>query len=439
MSKSQELYAHAKKVIPGGVQLLSKRPEMFCPDQWPNYAVKAKGCEVWDLDGNHYYDMTTNGIGACLLGFADPDVNDAVIRRIQNGSMSTLNSPEEVMLADRLLEIHPWAAQVRFTRTGGETCAVAVRIARATTGRDLVLICGYHGWSDWYLAANLNAESSLDGQLLPGLKPAGVPRGLQGTSLTFLYEDTEGFDALIREYGDRIACVIMEPVRNHPAKDGFLEHIRDEIHRVGGLLIFDEITIGWRYTFGGSHKVLGVNPDIAVFAKALGNGHPIGAVIGTTAAMEGTQDSFISSTYWTEAVGPTAALAALKKMEETRVWEHAAAVGTTVQKDWIDAASRHGLKIHCSGLPCLAHFDFEENALAMKTLYTAKMLKEGFLGNTAIYPTLAHTEEILALYREAIDKVFYDMAQTVNEGGIEAVLNAIGGPVCQSGFKRLIT
>ena len=202
MSKSQDLYTHAKERIPGGVQLLSKRPEQFAPNQWPNYAVKAKGCEVWDLDGNHYYDMTTNGIGACLLGYADPDVNAAVINRIENGSMSTLNCPEEVALADKLCEIHPWAENVRFTRTGGECCAVAIRIARATTGRNLVAICGYHGWSDWYMAANLGDTSQLDGQLLPGLDPTGVPRQLSGTALTFMSHDWEAFDKLIADYGD---------------------------------------------------------------------------------------------------------------------------------------------------------------------------------------------------------------------------------------------
>ena len=326
MSKSQNLYAHAKERIPGGVQLLSKRPEQFAPNQWPNYAVKAKGCEVWDLDGNHYYDMTTNGIGACLLGYADPDVSAAVIRRVENGSMSTLNAPEEVALADKLCELHPWASNVRFARTGGEICAVAVRIARATTGRGLVAICGYHGWSDWYLAANLGDTTQLDGQLLPGLQPDGVPRQLQGTSLTFNSHDWEAFDRIIRDYGDQLACVIMEPFRNEFPQEGWLEHIRDEAHRVGALLIFDEITIGWRLTFGGSHKLTNVTPDLATFAKALGNGHPIAAVIGTQEAMEGAHTSFISSTYWTEAVGPAAALAAIEKMEKTRVWEHAARV-----------------------------------------------------------------------------------------------------------------
>ena len=420
------------------MQLLSKRPEMFAPDQWPNYAVKASGCEVWDLDGNHYYDMTTNGIGACLLGFADPDVSRAVIERIENGCMTSLNAPEEVYLADKLCEIHPWADSVRFARTGGETCAMAVRIARATTGRDVVAICGYHGGSDWYLACNIGETDALDGIHLAGLEPAGVPYGLKDTAVTFHYNDFEEFDAIIRQYGDRLACVIMEPMRSTFPKEGFLEHIRDEIHRVGGLLIFDEITTGWRCTFGGVHKILGVDPDMATFAKAMGNGHPIGAVIGTKAAMDGSQKSFISSTYWTEAVGPTAALASIEKMEKTSVWDYVARVGETVQKDWVSAAQKYGVEIECSGIPCLAHFAFQQYAMELKTLFTVLMLKEGFLAGTGFYPTLAHTEEVLNLRRAALDQVFCQIADVLKENSREAIVTAIGGPVCQTGFQRLI-
>ena len=438
MSKTQELYTHAKNRIPGGVQLLSKSPEQFAPNQWPAYAAKAQGCEVWDLDGKHYYDMTTNGIGACMLGYADPDVTKAVVDRVQNGSMCTLNYAEEVELADRLCQIHPWAENVRFARTGGETCAIAVRIARATTGRDLVLICGYHGWTDWYLAANLKNENGLDDLLLPGLKPAGVPKNLTGTTLTCVYEDYENFDAIISEFGDRLACVIMEPYR-HVLPDGkFLKHVRKETNRVGALLIFDEITIGWRLCFGGAHKLVDVTPDMATCAKALGNGHPIGAVIGTKAAMEGAHNSFISSTYWTEGVGPAAALATIDKMEKTRAWEYVNQVGETIKKDWVDAAQRNGVQIECSGVPCLAHFSFTKNKQELKTLYTVLMLQAGFLGNNAIYPTLAHTEEVLALHREVIDKVFFKIGEIIQKGGKEAIVEAIGGPVCNSGFKRLL-
>lgn len=438
MSYAQELYRHAKTRIPGGVQLLSKRPEQFAPDQWPSYFKRAKGCEIWDVDDKHYYDLTTNGIGSCLLGYADPDVSAAVIRRVEQGCMSTLNPPEEVALADRLCAIHPWAEQARFARTGGEICAIAVRIARATTGRDVVAICGYHGWSDWYLAANLGSGDRLDGQLLPGLQPAGVPKGLSGTAQTFHFQDRAEFDAIIDGYGDRLACVIMEPVRNQIPQDDFLSYVKERIHSVGGLLIFDEITIGWRLTFGGAHLLLGVTPDLAVFAKAMGNGHPIAAVIGTKTAMEGAHTSFISSTYWTESVGPTAALAVLDKMEQSRVWEHVGQVGRVVMADWNALGEKHGLPLHAEGLPCLAHFIFTEYPLELKTLYTVLMLKQGFLANTGLYPTLAHTPDILELHRAAVDTVFGEMATILRKGDYKAILDAIGGPVCQSGFGRLV-
>ena len=256
--------------------------------------------------------------------------------------------------------------------------------------------------------------------------------------MTCVYEDYETFDQIIAEFGDRLACVIMEPYR-HVLPDGkFLRHVRSETKRVGALMIFDEITIGWRLCFGGAHKLVGVDPDMATFAKALGNGHPIGAVIGTKEAMEGAHNSFISSTYWTEGVGPAAALATLEKMERTRAWEYVNAVGERVQKDWVEAAQRNGVQIDCSGVPCLAHFGFAEHKQELKTLYTVLMLKEGFLGNTAIYPTLAHTDEVLALHREVIDKVFCQIGEIIKKGDKEAILEAIGGPVCLSGFKRLL-
>ena len=433
--KTQELYIKAKTLFPGGTQLLSKRPELFAPNKWPAYFSKASGCEVWDLDGRRYFDMTTNGIGACLLGYADPDVSAAVIERVRDGSMSTLNPPEEVALAERLLGIHPWAEQARLARGGGEIAAVAVRIARATTDRPAVAICGYHGWADWYLAANLGESDALRGHLLPGLDPLGVPAGLRGTASAFYFNDTEGFDKIVAEHGDRLAAVVMEPARHCDPAPGFLEHVRGETRRVGAALIFDEITIGWRLNFGGAHLRFGVAPDMAVFAKALGNGHPIAAVIGTKAAMEGAHGSFISSTYWTESVGPAAALATLDKMERTRVWERAAAVGSRVAGDWRGLGEKHGLPIEVgNGYPCLAHFAFTQDAPALKTLYTVLMLEQGFLGSSAIYPTLAHTPEILDRHRAAVDEVFGRIAGHIKAGDVEG---RIGGMACHSGFTRL--
>ena len=214
MGRGQELYKRAKQLIPGGTQLLSKRPEMFLPEQWPSYYSKATGIEVWDLDGRRYLDMCYNGIGACILGAADPDVDAAVKDTIARGNMSTLNCPEEVELAELLCELHPWADRVRYARSGGEAMAVAARIARAATGREIVAFCGYHGWHDWYLAANLADEKSLDGHLLPGLEPAGVPRGLQGTALPFQYNRLDDLASLIQKNNVILAADVMEPIRS---------------------------------------------------------------------------------------------------------------------------------------------------------------------------------------------------------------------------------
>lgn len=432
---TRDLYRRAKARMPGGTQLLSKRPELLAPDQWPAYFREARGCEVWDLDGRHYYDFSTNGIGSCLLGFRDPDVTRAVRRRIELGSMCTLNPPEEVELADLLCAMHPWAEQARFARCGGEACAAAMRIARATTDRSVVAICGYHGWQDWYLAANLGESDALRGHLLPGLSPLGVPRELRGTAATFAFNDRAAFQSLLDLHGDQLAAVIMEPCRSQDPAPGFLEFVRDGIHRTGGLLIFDEITIGFRLHCGGAHLKFGVQPDLAVFAKALGNGHPMAAVIGTRRAMAGAHDSFISSTYWTESVGPVAALATLRKMQAVDVPGHVARVGARVQRAWEESAQRHGLPVHVGGYSCLAHLRFDHSeADVLRTLYTQEMLARGFLAGTGFYPTLAHTDAVVDRYADAIDLVFGTLAEALTAGDMTGRLH---GPVAHAGFRRL--
>jgi len=436
-TKVQELYKHAKSIIPGGVQLLSKRPEMFAPGQWPAYFREARGCEVWDLDGRHYYDMSTNGIGSCLLGYRDPDVTRAVTRRINLGAMSTLNPPEEVYLADKLLEIHPWAEQVRFARTGGEVAAMAVRIARATTDRSVIAISGYHGWHDWYLAANLGENDALRGHLLPGLEPMGVPGELRNTAVPFKHGSREEFQKVLERHGDKLAAVIMEPCRHKDPEKGFLEFVRSETARRGILLIFDEITIGWRRNFGGAHLELGVNPDVAIFAKALGNGHPIAAAIGTKNAMNGAHYSFISSTYWTESVGPAAALAVIDKLWQHEVAGYVGGIGSRVMCMWKEYGQKYGLPVVIEdGYPCLAHFKFDHSlSQQLNTLYVQLMLERGFLAGVSIYPTFAHTEQIVDLYGEAIDEVFSIIAGYLKEGTVEKILK---GPVAHSGFRRLL-
>jgi len=401
-----------------------------------DFLSKAKGCEVWDLDGYKYIDVSNSGIGACLLGFADPDVDEAVKAAIDNGSMCTLNIPVEVELAELLCEIHPWADMARFARTGGESMSVAVRIARAYTGRDKIAICGYHGWSDWYLAANLSEDSALDGHLLPGLEPAGVPRALGGTAIPFRYNQIKQLEAIVAEHGDSLGTIVMEPLRYDAPKDGFLDKVRELATKNNLVLIFDEITSGWRNNFGGIHLQLGVEPDIAVFAKSISNGFPMGAVIGRGDIMQAAQTSFISSTYWTEAIGPTAALATIKKMREVNVSEHVTKVGKMVQEGWKKLADKHGIKLKIGGLPAITHFslDYGEQAQAIRTLFTQEMLDRGYLANAAFYGTYAHTPEIIEKYLSVVDEVFGILAEAIKADDVNERLR---GPVAHTGFSRL--
>lgn len=434
--KGIALYEKAKKLIPGGTQLLSKRPEMFLPGQWPSYYSKCKGVEVWDLDSNKYIDMTISGVGACILGYADPEVDAAVIEVVRNGNMCTLNVPEEVELAELLCELHPWAEMVRFARGGGDAMAISVRIARASNGRDKIAFCGYHGWHDWYLSANLADDKNLEGQLLPGLEPAGVPKGLRGSALPFSYNNTEALDKLITDHGNSIAAIVMEPVRHNEPEKGFLEYVREAADKINAVLIFDEVTSGWRMNTGGIHMLYGVTPDIAVFAKGMSNGYPMAAVIGRRSVMEAAQKSFISSTYWTERIGTVAALTAIRKMITHKAPEHLCRIGNLVRAVWREEAKTNGLKIKVHGIPPLSilAFDYAEKSQAVHTLFTQEMLEKGVLASKAFYSTYSHKEEHISIYREAVNGAFKTISKSIEDNSVDKLLK---GPVAHTGFKRL--
>jgi len=435
MGKGQDLYNKAKTFIPGGTQLLSKRPEMFLPDYWPAYYDKAEGCYVWDLDGNKYLDMSYMGIGACVLGYANPEINGAAIDATNRGNMCTLNAPEEVELAELMCKLHPWAQMVRYTRSGGEAMSVAIRIARASSGKDKILFCGYHGWHDWYLSANLAADKALDGHLLPGLDPAGVPRDLKDSAIPFNYNNTEEFLGLAEKYKGQIGVVVMESIRDARPNPEFIAAIHKVTKEKGIVFVVDEITAGWRLNAGGAHLVLGIEPDIAVFGKAISNGFPMGVIIGKREIMQAAQETFISSTYWTDRIGPTTALATIKYFIKNKVHEHLIQVGEQVQKGWNELAQKHGFKIHVGGLAPLSHFAFEyEKPLVLKTLFTQRMLESGFLATTAFYASYAHKPELVQLYLKACDQTFLFIAEALEKGEPEKFLK---GPVCHSDFKRL--
>lgn len=433
MGTGQKLWQRAKWVIPGGNMLLSKRAEMFLPDQWPAYFSKAKGCKVWDLDGNEYIDMSIMGIGTNTLGYGHPEVDEAVHQTVAMGNMSTFNCPEEVYLAEKLVELHPWAEMVRFARSGGEANAIAIRIARAASGKDKVAICGYHGWHDWYLSANLADDRGLDGHLLPGLEPNGVPRHLKGTVFPFNYNRFDELEALVNNQD--IGVIKMEVVRNLGPENNFLHRVRQLATEHGIVLIFDECTSGFRETFGGLHKKYGVEPDMAMFGKALGNGYAITATIGRREVMEVAQSTFISSTFWTERIGPTAALKTLEVMERERSWEIITQTGLAIRQRWQQLADNHGLTLSHWGLPALTGFTIQsDHALAYKTLITQEMLKKGYLAGNSVYVCTEHKPEVIDGYFTALDPVFALIKQCEDGGDVISLLQ---GPICHAGFKRL--
>jgi glutamate-1-semialdehyde 2,1-aminomutase len=413
--------------------LLSKRAEMYLPQGWPAYFDRTQGCSIWDLDGREFTDVSLMGVGTNILGYSHPEVDQAVLETVRKGNLSTLNAPEEVYLAEKLIELHPWADMVRYARSGGEVCAIAVRIARAATGRDKVAFCGYHGWHDWYLAANLGETDSLDGHLLPGLDPNGVPRALAGTSIPFQFNDLEQLTAIMKA-DDQIGAIYMEVQRSDPPAPGFLEGVRALATQHNAVLIFDECTSGFRRTLGGMHLHYNVEPDLATFGKTLGNGYAITAVIGRESIMQAAQKTFISSTFWTERIGPTAALATLNVMEETDAPQRVHEIGIEVQQRWVELGATHYLVVTPGGLPALANFSIANyNPLAVKTYITQAMLELGYLASNAMYMSIAHTPEILNQYFNALDTVFEKISQTDDP----ELSHLLPQGTAHAGFKRL--
>ncbi|EGG93727.1 putative bifunctional protein Glutamate-1-semialdehyde 2,1-aminomutase/3-deoxy-manno-octulosonate cytidylyltransferase [gamma proteobacterium IMCC1989] len=433
MSSGQKLWRRAKTVIPGGNMLLSKRAEMFLPEQWPAYFQRSQGCTVWDLDDKQYTDMSVMGIGTNILGYGHPEVDAAVQEAVGKGNMSTLNCPEEVLLAEKLISLHSWADMVRFARSGGEANAIAIRIARAASGKDKVAICGYHGWHDWYLSANLSDEGNLTEHLLPGLNPKGVPEALKDTVYPFNYNDFDGLEHLINT--QEIGVIKMEVSRNFGPENDFLQKVRDLANKQNIVLIFDECTSGFRETLGGLHKKYGVEPDMAMFGKALGNGYAVTATIGRKEIMEAAQTTFISSTFWTERIGSVAALKTLEVMEREESWKTITTTGLDIRNRWQALADQYDLSISHWGLPALTGFTFNGGkALEYKTLITQELLQKGYLAANSIYVSTAHTADIINGYFSELEPVFKLINDCENGRDVNTLLK---GPVCHGGFKRL--
>ena len=435
--KRNLLYKKAKKIIPGISQLFGKRPELSLPgNNWPIYYSKAKGVNLWDLDGKKYTDFTLVGIGTCVLGYSDKNINRVAKKILSEGSMSTLNPPEDVYLADEMIKLHSWAGGVKYTRSGGESMAVAIRIARAFTNREKILFCGYHGWHDWYLAANLKSKDKLSYHLLPGINPKGVPRNLKNSTIPFKFNDWEDLRKIVKKQAKNCAAIVLEPARESFPEKKYIRELRKIASKYNTVLIFDEITSGWRMNVGGVHKLIGVNPDMVVYGKTIANGIPMGVIVGKKKIMNSSLSTFISSALWTERLGPACALEFIKQFKRKKVYKKILSNGKKIKSIWKKNAKKHNLKIEIKGIDALASFKIlEKNWPSILTFFIQEMLlKHSIIAGASCYANYMHTPQLLKKYDLAVSDVLSKISKFNTEGRLEKHLL---GPVKQMGFNRL--
>ena len=432
--KNYNLWNKAKKIIPGGNVFISKRPQFYLPKYWPTYYSKSKGCEIWDLDNNKYYDFSLMGVGTNILGYANSNIDKEVKKVIDRGNMSTFNSYEEVKLSETLLKINNWADMVKFARSGGEANSIAVRIARASTDRKQIAVCGYHGWHDWYLAANIKKKNKLSKLLLKGLLTEGVPNDLKNSIHTFMYNDFDYLKNLINK-NPKIGIIKMEVERNLKPKNNFLKKIRNLCTKKNIILIFDECTSGFRETYGGLHKKYNINPDIAIFGKALGNGYAITAILGKRELMENVKNTFISSTFWSERVGFTAGYYCLKYMKKFKSWDHISKLGKYIKNEWKKIFTKYNLDVEINGLESIPSYYFNDNHSERVTFITQEMLKKNILAANTLFVSLAHNRNNVNKYLEYFEEVI-EKLHKIESKGIK-IKTKLLGPVKADSFERL--
>jgi len=384
INKSNEIYEKAKKIIPSGTQTFSKGVTQFVEGFAPKYIKKGKGAYTWDVDGNKYLDY----VMAChpiILGYADSDVNRAVIEQLEMGSTFSLMSELEVDVAELLIEAIPCAEAVRYGKNGADATTVGVRIARAVTGRDHVAYCGYHGWHDWYIATtDLNS---------------GVPTFNNSLAHAFAYNNLNSLDKIFKQYPNQVALVIMEPLTILEPKDNFLEEVKRITHDNGALLMFDEVMTGFRFAFGGAQELTGVTPDLAAFAKAISNGIPLSAIVGKKEYMFALEKTFFSFTYGGECLGLAAAKACIPKLKREKVPDHLWKVGVRLKKGFNDLAEKYDLFdfVHCIGYPCRTIISFDGRGiyepLEMKSFFQQEMIRRGVLWAAYHALTYSHKDE----------------------------------------------
>ncbi len=412
---------------------ISKRSDFILPDYWPSYYKKAKGCFVWDLYNNKYLDMFFSP-GTNILGYSNSSVDKQVTSSIKKSNMSTLNAYEEYLLAKKLIKYHKWSDMIKFARTGGEANAIAIRIARSTLKeRKNIAFCGYHGWHDWYMASTLNKKDNLKTHLIDGIDDSGLPNKLKNTVFPFNYNDLNGLKKIVNS--KNIGIIKMEVFRNIHPKNDFLKNVRKLCDKKKIILIFDECTSGFRENIGGIHLKYKVYPDMLLLGKALGNGYPITAILGKKKIMENATKTFISSSFWSERLGYSAALSTLKFMETHKIHEEINRLGLLIKNCWMEIAKKYGLKIKVTGLNALPSFNFLNNYNTEAiTFFTQEMLKNNILASNVIYLSYAHKQNHIKKYLKICDKIFMQISILKNKKNLIKKLN---GQARQSHLKRM--
>ena len=411
MKKSDKiLWKSAKKFILNGNSLFSKNPENYSSN-WPAYYISAKGCKIKTLNGKIVTDFSYMGVGTNLLGYANTQVDRSVKKIISKGTISTLNCVEEVTLSQKLIKMHPWADMCKFTRTGAEASAVAIRIGRIYSKKNKIAICGYHGWHDWYLSVNLKGKKKLDTHLFKNLNIDGVDKNLKNSSVAFKHNDLNSFKKMVRKNKD-IGVVIMEVERFEEVNKKFLKYIRDYTKKNKIALIFDECTSGFRQTFGGLHLKYKIYPDLCILGKALGNGYPINAVIGKSQIMSKAKKSFISSTSWSDRIGPAAAIKTLDIMEKERSWLKLKKLGKFFKKKFRSVLSKNNIVGDVIGSGSLLQFKLSKvNDIYLKKYLASEMLKKNILASNVIYLSTAHSEKLLEKFFIQLDKALSKLSK----------------------------
>lgn len=416
--KSQAMLERAMVRIPIGSQTFSKSHLQYPKNAAPHFLDRGQGSRVWDIDGNEYVDLV-NGLLPVILGYTDPDVDEAVSKQLKKGISFSLATPLEIELAEKVAEIIPCGEMCRFFKNGTDATSAAVRVARAATGRDHIAVCGYHGWQDWYIGSTARSK--------------GVPNAVREMTHVWNYNDLSSLQSLFDKFPNQIAAVIMEPMNVADPNAGFLQSVADLTQKNGALFVFDEIITGFRFDLKGAQMLFGVTPDLASFGKSMANGFAISMLAGKKEFMKELEEVFLSGTFGGEALSLTAALATIKKMEEAPVHQHLINQGSKLTKNLDGIISKHGLGdvLGTCGHPTWSFITFKDHEKAtlweIKSLYLQEMLARGVLTLGSHNLSFSHTDEDLELIAAAQEASIRTVAEALDSGSLRSYL--VGEPI----------